>query len=98
MLVGLQLDGKVSLPSSEFDCEETRYNHRFAPFGVLITPPPVHYSQFKEMTDLPNYSEQPTSADLFDSSCNCFQQARIMLENVIQTEEVGCTVTLTPHL
>ena len=61
LLVALQLDGKVRLPDSEFDCEETRYNHRFAPFGVLVTPPPVHYSQFKVLLHLLQWIDAITS-------------------------------------
>ena len=45
-VVGLQMAGKLKQPTFEFDSEEVRFNHRFAPFGVLLTPPPVKYSQF----------------------------------------------------
>ena len=46
-VVGLQLDGKLQQPKFDFDCEEVRYNHRFAPFGCLVTPPVVQYKQYK---------------------------------------------------
>lgn len=48
--IGLKMDGKLPLPKFDFDCEEVRYNHRFAPFGSVSTPPPMHYMQFKVTT------------------------------------------------
>ena len=47
MIVGLELDGKLKKPKFDFDSEEVRYNHRFAPFGNVATPPPVQYPHFK---------------------------------------------------
>ena len=44
---GLKLDNKLRPPKFDFDSEEVRYNHRFAPFCNVGTPPPVPYSQFK---------------------------------------------------
>ena len=41
------------------------------------------------MTDLNHFPEKPTSSDLYESSHDCFQQARIMLENVPPTDEVS---------
>ena len=46
-VVGFTVDNKLKEPRFEFDSEEVRYNHRFAPFGCLVTPPPVQYAQFK---------------------------------------------------
>ena len=46
-IVGFTMDGKMHHPQFDFDSEEVRYNHRFAPFGNLITPPPVTYAQYK---------------------------------------------------
>ena len=37
------------------------------------------------MTDLNHFPEKPTSSDLYESSHDCFQQARIMLENAPET-------------
>lgn len=45
--MGLELDGKLQKPKFDFDSEEVRYNHRFAPFNNVGTPPPVQYSYFK---------------------------------------------------
>ena len=44
------MDNKLPLPKFDFDSEEVRYNHRFAPFGNVGTPPPVQFSQFKVST------------------------------------------------
>ena len=41
------MDNKLRGPKFDFDCEEYRYNHRFAPFGSVSTPPPMHYQQFR---------------------------------------------------
>lgn len=41
------MDGKVRKPKFELDSEQVRYEHRFAPFNSVMTPPPVHYLQFK---------------------------------------------------
>lgn len=54
-MMGLRVAGKVTVPLAEFDNEEFRYEHRFMPFRVVMTPPPVHYEQFLLMTDLSNY-------------------------------------------
>lgn len=43
----MTMDNKLRPPKFDFDSEEVRYNHRFAPFGNVGTPPPVPYSQFK---------------------------------------------------
>lgn len=46
-MVALDMDGKVQKPQFELDSEQVRYEHRFAPFNSVVTPPPVHYIQFK---------------------------------------------------
>lgn len=56
-MIGLREAGKVKLPLQEFDSEQVRYEHRFLPFSVVMTPPPVHYDQFLSMTDLSNFSQ-----------------------------------------
>ena len=45
--MGLQLDGKMKQPDFEFDREEVRFSHRFGPFTSVVTPPMVHYAQYK---------------------------------------------------
>lgn len=56
-LVGLREAGKVRLPQQEFDDEKVRYHHRFLPFNVVVTPPPVSYHTFVTMTDLSNFPQ-----------------------------------------
>lgn len=46
-MVALDMDGKVHKPQFELDSEQVRYEHRFVPFNSVVTPPPVHYIQFK---------------------------------------------------
>lgn len=46
-MIAFDMDGKVRKPKFELDSEQVRYEHRFAPFNSVITPPPVHYLQFK---------------------------------------------------
>lgn len=50
-LVGFRMDGRIPLPESQFDCERVRYEHRLLPFSSLLTPPPVPYKKFLEMTN-----------------------------------------------
>ena len=51
-VLGLGLAGKIHTPSFEFDSEEVRYIHRFAPFGALVTPPLVSYTQYLVSTNV----------------------------------------------
>ncbi|XP_013389970.1 N-alpha-acetyltransferase 35, NatC auxiliary subunit [Lingula anatina] len=89
-LVGFNIDGKLKQPEVEFDSEEVRYNHRFAPFGVVGTPPPVHYTQFKDMTDLRRFDHDPSAQEMYTAACKNFQQARICYESVSNpTEEIN---------
>ena len=54
-VIGLRMDGKLPYPTYDFDSEEVRYNHRFAAFQCVHTPPPMPYAQFLEMTDVTRY-------------------------------------------
>ena len=76
------MDGKVRKPKFELDSEQVRYEHRFAPFNSVMTPPPVHYLQFKEMSDLNKYSPPPQSPELYVAASKHFQQAKMILENI----------------
>ncbi|KAF4529306.1 hypothetical protein B566_EDAN011400 [Ephemera danica] len=87
-LIGFRLDGKIKLP--HFDNERVRYEHRFAPFANLMTPPPMHYQEFVDMTSLQRYKQPPTSAQLYASGCEHFHQARSLLEMIVNPDqEVG---------
>ncbi|KAG2466283.1 NAA35 acetyltransferase, partial [Polypterus senegalus] len=81
-MIAFDMDGKVRKPKFELDSEQVRYEHRFAPFNSVVTPPPVHYLQFKEMSDLNKYSPPPQSSDLYMAASKHFQQAKMILENV----------------
>ncbi|XP_040211448.1 N-alpha-acetyltransferase 35, NatC auxiliary subunit isoform X2 [Rana temporaria] len=81
-MIAFDMDGKVRKPKFELDSEQVRYEHRFAPFNSVITPPPVHYLQFKEMSDLNKYSPPPQASDLYMAASKHFQQAKMILENI----------------
>jgi hypothetical protein len=81
-MVGFQLDGKMKLPHTEFDNEQVRYEHRFAPFASLLTPPPMQYAEFQDMTSLLRYEQPPSSTNLYLAGCQLFHKARSMLETI----------------
>lgn len=82
-LFGFRMDGKVTMPHPQFDSEQVRYEHRFAPFAGLLTPPPVQYAEFREMTSSLRYPQQPIdSMYLYIAGCKHFHQARSLLESV----------------
>ena len=47
LMVAAKQEKKILTPSPQFDNEQVRYEHRFAPFTALLTPPLMPYSQFK---------------------------------------------------
>ncbi|XP_074992065.1 N-alpha-acetyltransferase 35, NatC auxiliary subunit-like [Calonectris borealis] len=81
-MITFDMDSKVRKPKFELDSEQVRYEHRFAPFNSVITPPPVQYLQFKEMSDLNKYSPPPQSSDLYVATSKHFQKAKMILENI----------------
>ncbi|XP_070542793.1 N-alpha-acetyltransferase 35, NatC auxiliary subunit-like isoform X2 [Ptychodera flava] len=86
-MVGLSLDDKLKKPNPEFDNEQVRYEHRFAPFGNVLTPPPVQYQQFLDMTNLSKYNPPLTPVDFYISSCKHFQQAKGIFESIMNPSE-----------
>lgn len=86
-VAGFSLEGKLKQPSVEFDNEQVRYEHRFAPFNSVITPPPVQYAQYCEMTDLSHYVPSPTPEDLYIAACKCFQHSRMLFESIPEPNE-----------
>nr|KAF7417202.1 hypothetical protein H0235_011733 [Vespula pensylvanica] len=84
-LVGFRMDGKIPLPETQFDSERVRYEHRLLPFSSLLTPPPVHYQEFSEMTNAQMYkkNEKVTSATQYLAGCWHFHRARNMLERAL---------------
>ncbi|KAL5004056.1 hypothetical protein ScPMuIL_017512 [Solemya velum] len=84
---GFEMDGKMKHPHFEFDSEEVRYSHRFAPFANVVTPPMIHFAQYKEMSDLRRYEPEPSAQSLYGASCKCFHQAKAFLESVPNPSE-----------
>ncbi|GLH12633.1 N-alpha-acetyltransferase 35, NatC auxiliary subunit homolog [Gryllus bimaculatus] len=74
--------GLYKLPHPEFDNEQVRYEHRFAPFASLLTPPPMQYAEFRDMTSLVRYDQPPNSTALYLQGCQHFHKARTLLENI----------------
>ncbi|KAI8789897.1 N-alpha-acetyltransferase 35 NatC auxiliary subunit [Biomphalaria glabrata] len=94
-VIGFQLCGKLKIPEFRFDSEEVRYAHRFAPFSNVLTPPMVHYAQYKEMSDLRRYDPQPSTVEMFSSACKCFCQAKDLLETISPlTDEIQTVIKI----
>lgn len=78
-LAGFLKENRIPQPLSEFDFEQVRYEHRFAPFAELTTPPPMPYQEFKKVKDL---LMQTSAEDHFASAAKHFQQAKCILEQI----------------
>lgn len=88
-LLGFRFEGKLLVPNPQFDCEQVRYDHRFAPFQNLLTPPPVQYAELREMTSLQSFQQSPVdSSFLYIGGCKHFHQARQLLESLPQEGDV----------
>ncbi|CAH1153769.1 unnamed protein product [Phaedon cochleariae] len=88
-LMGFRLEGKLTMPHPRFDNEQVRYEHRFAPFQNLLTPPPVVYAEFREMTSFERFQQQPVdSVFLYIAGCKHFHQARQLLESITADSEI----------
>ncbi|EGW07488.1 Protein MAK10-like [Cricetulus griseus] len=81
-MVAFDMDSKVHKHTFELNSEQVQYEHRFAPFNSVMTPPPVHCLQFKEMSDLNKYIPPPHSPELYVAASKHFQHAKMILENV----------------
>ncbi|XP_067665722.1 N-alpha-acetyltransferase 35, NatC auxiliary subunit-like [Haliotis asinina] len=92
-VLGFRLDGKMKQPDFEFDSEEVRYSHRFSPFANVVTPPMVHYGQYKEMSDLRRYEPEPSPEALYTAACKCFHQAKALYESITSPSEEVQTLT-----
>ncbi|XP_043478870.1 N-alpha-acetyltransferase 35, NatC auxiliary subunit [Leptopilina heterotoma] len=88
-LVGFRLDGKIPLPEMQFDSERVRYEHRLLPFSSFLTPPPVHYQEFLDMTNAQIEKSKNSLYDRFTSEnqylagCRHFHHSRNMLEKAL---------------
>lgn len=87
-MYAFNLEEKIKKPWAKLNSEQLRYEHRFAPFRNIPTPPLVSYSQYKDMTD-PRFQQQ-TSQEHYVAASKCFQQAKSLLEKVSEPNyEVG---------
>lgn len=78
-LAGFHKTNRIPQPLDEFDHEQIRYEHRFAPFAELSTPPSIGYDDFcaQKMALL-----KLTQEELFLSAAKHFHQARTILEHI----------------
>ncbi|CAG0878928.1 unnamed protein product [Darwinula stevensoni] len=79
MVVALGKDKKIREPCPEFNNEQVRYEHRFAAFGAVLTPPQVPYSQFRQMTESHHVLDPIV---LYTDSNKHFFQAKALLEHL----------------
>ena len=77
LLVGLKKDKKFLIPMESFDNECVRYEHRFAPFNNLLTPPSMPYSQFVEVYA---HTEKTDTNNLYLMAARDFGRARQFFE------------------
>lgn len=71
--------GRTPQPLPEFDLEQIRYEHRFAPFAELTTPPAIGYNDFCTQKCALLMASQE---DLFFAAAKHFHQARTILEHI----------------
>lgn len=91
--MGFRLDGKLTMPHPQFDNEQVRYEHRFAPFQGLLTPPPVQYPEFREMTSFARYQQPVDSVYLYIAGCKHFHQCRQLLESINPVDTEVCKIS-----
>lgn len=86
-LAGFLKAGKIPQPLQEFDLEQIRYEHRFAPFAELTTPPAIGYNDFCAQKSALLMASQE---DLFLSAAKHFQQARSIFEMIPNLDPEVC--------
>ncbi|XP_058458590.1 N-alpha-acetyltransferase 35, NatC auxiliary subunit isoform X2 [Malaya genurostris] len=77
-------EGRIPEPLPMFDNEKVRFEHRFAPFATLSTPPPMAYSDFKLMK---SYLLKSPAEELYASASKHFHEARVLLESYPNPDE-----------
>ncbi|XP_071954055.1 N-alpha-acetyltransferase 35, NatC auxiliary subunit-like isoform X2 [Antedon mediterranea] len=88
-MIGFKMSRKLIQPNCDFDQERIRYEHRLSAFTVIMTPPPVQYEHFLEMTNPSKYHHMPTSTNFFQMAQQEFQMAWKRFESVSSpTEEM----------
>lgn len=78
-MIGLMKDGKIFQPHPKFDNEKIRFEHRFAPFAELSTPPPMSYLDFKRME---HQVLKISQHELYYTAAKHFQQAKAIIEAI----------------
>lgn len=76
-LAGFIKADRIPQPLGEFDLEQIRYEHRFAPFAELTTPPAIGYNDFCAQK---NALLMSNKEELFLAAAKHFHQARSILE------------------
>ncbi|KAL5288863.1 NAA35 family protein [Megaselia abdita] len=72
-------EDKIRQPLQIFDSEYIRFNHRFAPFATLTSPPPIPYHEFDMMR---KHLLRSNANDLYISAATHFHEARLNLEYI----------------
>lgn len=78
-LAGFLKEKRIPQPLPEFDFEQVRYDHRFAPFAELTTPPPIPYHDFLKVKQM---LLNVPSENHFQMAAKNFHQARCVLEQI----------------
>jgi N-alpha-acetyltransferase 35, NatC auxiliary subunit len=78
-LAGFTRINRIPHPLPMFDNEKVRFEHRFAAFSTLTTPPPMPYEEYSKMKAV--LLKAPPEA-LFSAAAKHFHQARTILESI----------------
>ncbi|GAB0100544.1 N-alpha-acetyltransferase 35, NatC auxiliary subunit homolog [Sergentomyia squamirostris] len=78
-LTGFVKDGRINQPAAMFDNEKIRFDHRFAPFACLKTPPMVPHFEFRLMR---SHLLKLSSSELYLAAAKHFHQGRTILESI----------------
>lgn len=78
-IAGFLSENRIPQPLAKFNNERVRYEHRFAPFTDLSTPPPMPYEEYDRTV---NQLLKARSQDLFLTAAKHFHQARTILETI----------------
>ncbi|XP_053675023.1 N-alpha-acetyltransferase 35, NatC auxiliary subunit [Anopheles nili] len=83
-LAGFIKEDRIPEPLPMFDNEQVRFEHRFSPFATLSTPPPMPYSEFKQMK---MFMLQSPATELYAAAAKHFHEARTLLETFPNPDE-----------
>merc|ERR1712179_315689 len=80
LMLGLKKEEKILIPRASFDHESVRYEHRFAPFANLLTPPLMPYNQYLEVYE---HVSKSSSLEIFSAASHDFARARQIFESIV---------------